>query len=120
MKLYLDDNSADALLVALLHKAGHDVTTPADAGLVGSEDPVHLGDGVGEGRACLTKDHYDYLLLHNLIMQAQGHHPGILVVRQDNDPRRDLNQQGIVRAINNLLAAGVPIADQYIILNHWR
>lgn len=31
-----------------------------------------------------------------------------------------LNQQEIVRAINNLLAAGIPIADQYIILNQWR
>ncbi len=46
-------------------------------------------------------------------------HAGILF-RQDNDPRRDLNQQGIVRAINNLLAAGIPTEDQYIILNHWR
>jgi predicted nuclease of predicted toxin-antitoxin system len=120
MKIYLDDNSADALLVTLLRKAGHDVTTPADAGLVGSEDPVHLTHAIAEDRACLTKDHYDYLLLHNLIMQAQGHHPGILVVRQDNDPRRDLNQQGIVRATNNLLAAAIPTDDQYIILNHWR
>jgi hypothetical protein len=31
-----------------------------------------------------------------------------------------LKPAGIVRAIRNLEAAGVPIADRYIILNHWR
>jgi hypothetical protein len=56
----------------------------------------------------------------NSSCEGQGHHPGILVVRKDNDPTRDLKAAGIVRAIRNLEAAGAPIADQYIILNHWR
>jgi hypothetical protein len=51
---------------------------------------------------------------------AQGHHPGIFVVRKDNNPKRDLNDAGIVRAIHKLLAAGVPIADQFHIPNQWR
>jgi hypothetical protein len=42
------------------------------------------------------------------------------VVRRDNDPLRDLRPPGIVRAIARLQAAGVPIADEYHILNHWR
>ncbi len=46
--------------------------------------------------------------------------PGVLVVRRDNNPKRDLNARGIVRAIAKLLAAGVPITDQFIVLNHWR
>jgi hypothetical protein len=75
---------------------------------------------LGDGRVILTKNYRDFEDLHNLIMQAQGHHPGVFAVRQDNDPKRDLTPPGIVRAIRNLLAAGVPIADQYIILNHWR
>lgn len=52
--------------------------------------------------------------------QWGGHHPRVLVVRRDNNPKRDLDQRGIVRAIGKLLAAGVSIAGQFTILNHWR
>jgi hypothetical protein len=54
------------------------------------------------------------------MMTTQGHHPGILVVRKDNDPKRDLDQKGIVRALGKLLAAGVQLADHLYVLNHWR
>lgn len=42
MKLYLDDDSAAGLLVRLLRQDGHDVRLPADIGLSGEEDAVHL------------------------------------------------------------------------------
>jgi hypothetical protein len=120
MKLYLDDDSIAALVVQLLRKAGHDVMIPADVGLSGERDPVHLRRAVREGRTFLTRNHRDFEDLHELVMETQGHHLGILVVRQDNNPKRDLDEAGVVRAIGKLLAAGVPIADQYIILNQWR
>jgi hypothetical protein len=120
MKLYLDDDSAANLLVRLLRKAGHDVEIPADAGLAGREDPVHLRHCIRVGRVCLSHNHEDYDLLHELILEAQGHHPGVLVVRKDNDPKRDLSYPGIVRAIGKLLAAGLPLADQLHVLNQWR
>ena len=53
-------------------------------------------------------------------MHAQGHHPGVLVVRRDNDPKRDMTQRGLVHAIRNLTAASVSLADSFFILNHWR
>jgi hypothetical protein len=120
MRLYLDDDAASPLLAKLLRKAGHDVQLPGDAGLAGSPDAVHLTYAIHDDRACLTKNHDDFWILHNLIKQAQGHHPGILVVRQDNDPSRDLSAKGIVNAIRKLAAAGVPIREEFIILNHWR
>ena len=49
-----------------------------------------------------------------LIQEASGDHEGILVVRQDNDPARDLTPKGIVAAIRKLEAAGVPIGNEYI------
>jgi hypothetical protein len=73
-----------------------------------------------DGRVLLTHNSDDFEELHNLVQVTGGHHPGVLVVRRDNNPKRDLNQKGTVRAIGKLLAAGVPIADQFIILNHWR
>jgi hypothetical protein len=56
----------------------------------------------------------------NLIVAVQGHHPGILVVRKDNNPKRNLDEKGIVRALRKLLAAGVGLADHFYVLNHWR
>jgi hypothetical protein len=68
----------------------------------------------------LTRNYRDFSVLHNLVMQAQGHHPGILVVRRGADTQHSMGPHDIVRAIRNLEAAGVPIADQYIILNAWQ
>jgi len=120
MKLYLDDDSVDKLLVQLLRKGGHDICLPADLGIAGAKDSVHLRFAIRQQRTFLTRNYEDFELLHLLLLEAQGHHPGILVVRKDNDPTRDLKPAGIVRALRNLLAAGVPIADQCVILNHWR
>lgn len=120
MKLYLDDDSVAAVLVALLRRAGHDVQIPADAGISGEDDPVHLTHALLQDRVLLSHNYRDSKKLHNLVLAAQGHHPGILVVRKDNDPRRDLTNHGIVRAIAKLLTSGTPIADQYHILNPWR
>ncbi len=120
MKLYLDDDSADPLLARLFRNAGHDVKMPSDVGLAGKKDPIHLTFCIRDGRNCLTKNYDDYWLLHTLLTQGRGNHPGILIVRQDNDPSRDLTSKGIVAAIRKLEAAGVPIANEYIVLNHWR
>jgi predicted nuclease of predicted toxin-antitoxin system len=114
MRLYLDDDSADILLVALLRQAGHDVQIPADVGMSGEYDSVHLTQAVREDRILLSRNHNDFENLHDLIMQVHGHYPGTFIVRCDNDPTHDLKPAGIVRAIRNLLAAGVLIAD------HWR
>ena len=120
MRVYLDDDIAAALLTQLLRQAGHDVQRPADVGTVGEDDSRHLTHAVREGRVLLSRNHDDFENLHDLVVAAGGHHPGILIVRKDNNPRRDLSFAGIVRAIANLSAAGVPVADQFIVLNHWR
>lgn len=120
MRLYLDDDSANALLVQLLQREGHDVQIPADAGMVGESDPSHLTHAIAEDRAILSGNFDDFEDLHELIMRARGHHPSILMVRKDNDPTRDLKPSGIVHAIRNLQNAGVPIIDEFHILNHWR
>lgn len=120
MRLYLDDDIAVPLLAQLLRQAGHDAQLPVDAGMTGKDDAVHLTHAIRENRVCLTKNYGDFANLHNLVLEAKGHHPGILVIREDNDPKRDLTLRGMVIAIGKLLAAGVPMADEYIILNHWR
>jgi predicted nuclease of predicted toxin-antitoxin system len=120
MRVYLDDDAAAPLLARLLRNAGHDVQMPSDLGMGGAPDAVHLTRAIADSRVCLTRNHDDFWILHNLIQQAHGHHPGILVVRQDNDPTRDMTPKGIVNAIRRLEAASVPVQNEFIILNHWR
>ena len=120
MRLYMDDDSTDAVLVRMLRNAGHDVRLPADVGLSGSPDPAHLRRSIHERRVLLSYNHRDFELLHDLVLEAAGHHPGIVIVRRENNPRRDLSRHDVVRAIDNLLASTMPLEDQYVILNHWR
>ena len=120
MRLYLDDDSASALLARLLRKAGHDVRLPAEIGTAGENDAVHLTHAVLEDRICLSHNYDDFEDLHDLIVAARGHHPGVLVVRKDNNPKRDLDEKGIVRAVGKLLAAGVDLGNHFYVLNYWR
>jgi hypothetical protein len=59
-------------------------------------------------------------MLHELLREGQGHHPGIFVVRRERNPNRNMKAPHIVRAIGKLSAAGVPVVDEYVVLNHWR
>jgi hypothetical protein len=68
----------------------------------------------------LTRDHEDFAALHDLVMAVGGHHPGILVVRFDNDPRHNLTERGIATALVNLESSAVAVADGIHVLNHWR
>jgi predicted nuclease of predicted toxin-antitoxin system len=120
MNLYLDDDCASRLLTRLLSQAGHNVQLPVDVNMSGAADPSHLTHAIRESRVLLTANYDDFEQLHDLVIQAAGHHPGILVIRKENNPKRDLTPRGIVRAIGNFEAANVPIADQFVIVNHWR
>jgi hypothetical protein len=121
MRLYIDDDSVDPGLLRLLRRDGHDVQVPADVGLAGSTDQVHLAHATRAGRAILTRNYRDFEALHDLVVSAaNGHHAGILVVRFDSDPRNNMSPGSIARAIGNLENAAVSIADSYFELNHWQ
>jgi Domain of unknown function (DUF5615) len=87
VKLYVDDDTCGALLVALLRKAGHDVLIPKDIGMSGRHDAEHLLRCVREGRVFLTRNYRDFVPIHDLIIGCTGAHTGVIVIRQDNDPR---------------------------------
>lgn len=120
MMLYLDEDSTTALLIRHLRTNSHDVTTPAFVGLLQKKDPEQFMYAIRTQRTLFTHNHEDFDLLHRLVMLVRGHHPGVLVVRRDNDPTRDMTAKGIARALQNLLAANVPIANELHVLNHWR
>jgi hypothetical protein len=120
MNIYLDDDSAKALLATLLRRSNHRVVVPAGVGLSGADDAEHFLHAIQQSLTLITRNHEDYKVLHLVVQAAGGRHPGILVVRQDNDPSRDMKDRDIVRAIANLESAGVPIGNELHVLNHWR
>ena len=120
MNLYLDDDSASRLLARLLRQAGHHVQVPMDVFLPGASDPIHLMHAIRESHALITGNHDDFQELHDLIAEAGSHQSGIIVIRKENNPRRDMTHRGIVRAIANLAESLQDLTDQFVILNHWR
>ena len=68
----------------------------------------------------VSRNHDDFRDLHLLVQATKGQHHGILIVRADNDPRRDMRDGDLIRALANLGQACVPVANEFHILNHWR
>jgi hypothetical protein len=116
LRIYLDDCAYDKALARLLHQAGCEVVTPFDAGIAGQPDAVHFAYATHRGLILLTKNPRDFEELHTRFPE----HSGIFAVYQDNDATRDMSLSDIVRAIRNLVDAGVSITGQFIPLNVWR
>lgn len=115
-QIYLDDCACAKELVRLLEAAGHQVSTPAQAGLTGREDEAHFEHAAANALVLLTKNPSDFDALH----QANPDHAGVLAIYQDNDPDRDMSHAEIVRSIANLASAGVEIKGNFHVLNAWR
>lgn len=120
MRLYLDDDVAFPHLLQALKKAGHDVQVPEDVGMVGEADSLHLAHAIKQYRVVLSRNYTDFENLHALVMACGGHHPGILLIRRDDDPRRNLRPQHVVRALAKLQKAGAAVADRCQPLNPWK
>lgn len=120
MKLQLDEDIASTLLADRLIKAGHTVATPMSAGTLGRSDAVQMAHAIREDLVFVSRNYEDFEELHLLILLAGGKHPGILIVRRENDPSRDMTPKGIVAAIRNVENSGVPLQNEYFVLNQWR
>jgi Domain of unknown function (DUF5615) len=120
MMIYLDDDSAAGVLIQALRRAGHDVRTPAEAGLMGGHDALHLRHAIREDRCLLSRNYTDFEPMNLLVQESLGRHSGILMVRQDGPKRHNMKPHDIVRALRKLEAAGVTVANEYIELNHWQ
>jgi len=120
MNLYMDDDMAARRLIALLSNAGHRVVLPANIDLSGAADARHFIHAMRQSLVLVTRNHDDFLDLHEVVQTAHGIHPGILIVRFENDPTRDMTPRQIVTTISRLESAVVPLQNQVYILNHWR
>jgi predicted nuclease of predicted toxin-antitoxin system len=115
LRLLIDEDSQAKRLVNLLKNAGHDVITVNETGLSGKFNDEVLDYARQNERIILTRNYDDFQELH----EANPVHPGIFVVYQDANPSKDMSHQTIVKAIANLEVSGMPLANQFIPLNHW-
>jgi predicted nuclease of predicted toxin-antitoxin system len=120
VRVLLDENMSSRRLAARLHSAGHSAVLANDVGLASAALAWVLIWAVARACPVLTRDHEDFAALHNLVAAVGGHHAGIIVVRFDNDPRRNLCERTIATALGNLESSGVVVADGNHVLNHWR
>jgi predicted nuclease of predicted toxin-antitoxin system len=120
MKFLIDENSSSPRLAARLQTAGHGPTLAHDVGLLSTTDARVLIWAIGQSLPVLTRDTDDFEDLHDLIMAAGGHHPGLMIVRFDGDPRHNMSDRAIAIAITRLESSGILILDQLHVLNQWR
>jgi len=120
MRIYLDEDIAQPLLVKLLGESGHDVLSPDDVAMRGKPDPVQLGFAIRHQRVLITANHRDFEYSHDLVLASGGHHSGILAIRKDNDPSRDMLLRAIVRTIRRVTESLVVLDDICQALNQWR
>ena len=120
MRFLLDENLNDRRLVSRLLAQGHDPVLAGNVGLLSATDARVLIWAIVQAVPVLTRDSEDFTDLLDLLMAAGGHHPGILLVRFDNDPRHNLTDRGIAGAIHKLESSGIPIPDHIHVLNQWR
>ena len=100
LRLYLDECAYSKYLrnVLLGEPYRHYVETPADAGIRGRADSVHLAYARDHDLILVTKDPDDFKRLH----RQNPSHPGIFVIYQNGDSR-DLTNGDVGQAIQNLV-----------------
>lgn len=91
LRFHLDEH-VPAAIAAGLRRRGIDVTTAADAGLLGAADAAHLAWAGTEGRVMYTNDE-DFLVLHD----CGYDHAGIAYAHQQS---RSIGQ--VIRALTLL------------------
>ena len=116
LRLLVDEDTQEKRLVDLLRKAGHDVLTINELKLQDSDDTVVFDCAKKQTRVVLTKNCRDYQTLN----QLNSSHPGILGIYQYNYPPKDMGAKDIVKAISNLEALGISLANQFITLNQFK
>jgi len=80
VRLYADEDAAEAAVVAGLRGRGIDVLTTLEAGRVGASDDEQLEFAAQSERAIYSFNVGDFARLHQEYLQRQKEHWGIIVI----------------------------------------
>jgi len=121
LTIYSDDNIDDDELIARLRKAGYRVVSPRQVGTSGCKDLEHLAYAAKHGYVLLTEDAKEFTEKWHRQWLEEGHsHSGILVIHHERDVSKNMTYDDIIRAIDNIVASGVSLANEVYSLNQWR
>lgn len=115
LKLLIDEDSQDRLLVKLLREAAHDVITVNEAGLTSQPDKVVFDYAKANNRVLLTYNCDDFEALH----EANPTHSGILAIYRGSNRSKNMSFKDIVKAIANIETTEISLNNQFISLNQW-
>jgi len=119
LKLLLDECLLDKSLVSKLRNAGHDVITASEVGLIRKRDEVIFQYAIDQQRIVLTTNCDDFIILAGTATTTQNSYPGILLVYRYNNPNKDMSNEQIVTAINNLEKTSAVISSNCYSLNRY-
>ena len=85
------DEDVRVILGEILRQRGHDVIHVLEVGRAGKSDPEQLTYAASEGRAILTHNIRDYILLDKQYREQGNEHAGIIV--SDQIPLKPLVQR---------------------------
>ncbi len=104
MRLLLDEMHTPAV-VTYLRQRGHDVGAASQrTDLIGLADAELLTRATDEGRALVTQNVADFVVLHRGVLAGGGRHAGIVLTTPDRFRR---SQPGHVGPLGSALAAFV-------------
>jgi hypothetical protein len=103
----------------MLKRAGHKVTTVFEVNLVGMSDYDVLMYAIKTKHILFTQNCEDFVSLSEAVISSGGNHPGIILLYKNNNQKKDMSYQDIVKAIDNLIKTGVPIPGSVHRLNQY-
>ena len=115
IRLYLDEDTISRALIRSLRARQVDILTAQETGLLGMSDEEQLRFAAQENRTLFTFNTRDFVQLHQIYLEEDKHHAGIVV--------SDQLQVGLLtKRLLKLLDAktGVEMQDWLEFLSNWR
>lgn len=84
IRLYMDEDAMDQVLVDALQARGVDVITALDAGMIERRDAEHLDYATKHDRVLCTFNICDFYRLHSEYVSHGKRHAGIILMRQQH------------------------------------
>lgn len=120
MKLLVDEDTKSHELMGLLKARGHDAESTQTLGIDSADDPDVFEAAQKLGRTVLTKNTEDYRALHQAALASGESHHGVLAVFQYPPwENKNMSDEQIAQAVDNVRAALGDIPGQFHSLNAW-
>ncbi len=113
IKVYLDDNLDNDDLITALRKEGFKVISPRDIGMRHKKDEDHLKCAVFNDAILISYDLDFQKLAHKII------HKGIIIIRRNNNSKKDMSSKRIVKALKNIETLHLILENKLYYLNQF-